>query len=347
MPAPFNPKRSSIASLHRAALNDVSRSFPALGYALRRGKNAGRQTRSTIPTGDGGFFVGISTQDAVTAVYGIVSAYQASQFSIPFPSTADQTPPVKPERFFGPEIVPGASCLSAGLVEVNFGPGGTQRNGPGNPVESLTGPYNAYRVLDFCNTTPDATGQPPPVTFFLTPIDDNFAAKYLRPNESGLASMVSEVFSPDANAFTNPNATWFAILWNFTTNSWDITNTSQGNAGGPGVPGFVMAYSVGVNAPEPCPTIPPLIAQDTYLLDPVSLEFVEAGFDSSGLSTQFGPGANGPGISQLIIGADTNSVACFTDDSTGPASYTFNFIDGKANADWLLKLKGSQAPPPH
>jgi hypothetical protein len=346
MPAPFDPTQDSLSSLHHAALTDVSSSYPALASAGRRGMSGTRQTQSTIPQGNPGFFVGITTKDAVTAIYSIISAYTTSEFSIPFPSTANQTPPVNPERVFGPEMVPGASCLSAGFVMVNFGPGGTQRNGPGNPVQSLTGPYNAYRVLDFCNPTPNAQGQPQPVTFFLTPIDATFVSKYVRPNESGLPSMVSEVFSPDRDAFTNQHATWNAILWNFTTNSWDITHTSQGNVGAPGVPGDVMAYSIGVNAPEVCPSIPPLIAQDTRLLDPVSREFVEAGFDSSNLSTRFEPGANIQGFSQIIIGAESNSKACFTADQTGPASYTFNFVPGKANADWILKQASAQPPSP-
>jgi hypothetical protein len=327
-------------------LTDVASSFPQLASAGRRAQGASRTTQSTIPTGDAGFFVGIATKDSVTAIYSIISAYGASQFSIPFPATANQTPPVKPERVFGPETVPGASCLSAGLVMVNFGPGGTQRNGAGNPVESLKGPYNAYRVLDFCNPTPNAQGQPQPVTFFLTPIDAAFLDKYVRPNESGLPSMVSEVFSTDTNAFTNANAKWEAILWNFTTKSWDVTRTSQGNVGGPGLAGFVAAYSIGVNAPEVCPTIPPLIAQDTYLLDPARRAFVEAGFDSSGLSTPILPGANPSNIAQIVIGADVNSRACFVADNTGPASYTFDFFPQKANADWILKQAAAAVPAP-
>lgn len=346
MPQPFNPRRDSLSALHRAALRDVSSTFPVLATLGRRqSKTATRRPSSTIPAGDNGFFAGIATQDAVTAIYSITSAYTASQFSIAFPASADQTPPVNPERVFGPEIDPGASCLLAGMVMVNFGPGGTQRNGAGNPVESLTGPYNAYRVIDLCNPTPNAQGQPQPATFFLTPIDDAFVAKYVRPNESGLPAMVSEVFSSNADAFTNASATWYAILWNFQSGAWDISRTSTGNVGGPGIPGDVMAYSSPVNAPEPCPAVPPLIAQDTWLLDPGSGVFVEAGFDESGLSTRETPAGADPAFAQFFNGGP-DSTACFSADQTGPASLTFDFIPGKANADWILKQAAAQPPAP-
>jgi hypothetical protein len=150
----------------------------------------------------------------------------------------------------------------------------------------------------------------------------------------------AEVFSENDDAFTNPHAIWYAILWNFKTNDWDITNTSRGNVGGPGIPGDVLAYAVGVNLPEVCPTIPPLIAQDINILDPSSEQFVEPGRGENGrLSFALPAGDNDPFFGK-------NSSACFTCDSTGQASYTFNFIPGKGRADWLLKQAAAAEPAP-
>jgi hypothetical protein len=342
MPAPFDPSSDSMASLDVTALAALRSTDAGPLSSILRPNVALRSAQSTIQVGDPGFYLGLGVKSTVTAIYAIISAYTPSRFSIPFPPSGGSTAPVKiVERVFGPEIEPLASCLVAGFVMANFGPGGTQRNGPGNPLQSLVGPYNAFRVLDLCNTVSTPAGPVP--TFYLTPIDANFSARYVRPNESGLPSVVTEVFSSNRDAYTNPNATWYTILWNFQTKRWNVMNTSHGNQAAPGFAGDVLTYTFpGVtNLPELCPTIPPLIAQDIHLLDPSTRKFVEPGFGVDDLANPIGPGTIDP-----AGGGSPNSTACFKADPTGPASFSFAFLPGKQWADWELKQAPAGEPTP-
>lgn len=340
MPAPFDPSSDSLATLDVTPLAALHSTDAGPLSSTMRPEAALRSPQSTIQAGDPGFYVGLGVKNAVTAIYAIVSAYTPSQFSIPFPPSGGTTAPVSSvERVFGPEIEPLASCLTAGLVMANFGPGGTQRNGPGNPLQSLVGAYNAFRVLDLCNTVSTPAGPVP--TFYLTPIDGSFTTRYVRPNESGLPSLVTEVFSSNRDAYTNPHAAWYAILWNFETKRWNVMNTSRGNQAAPGFAGDVLSYAAPGNLPELCPTLPPLIVQDIHVLDPSTRRFVEPGFGGENLTNPIGPGTIDP-----AGGGAPNSTACFKPDATGPASFSFAFLPGKRWADWELKAAPAPEPAP-
>lgn len=320
---------ADILRLRTSARPNVAASFPSLGTISHLDRTRSLHSLSTIAPGDVGFTVGDATDPASTATFAVMTAYTTAQYALPYPPSGKTTPPAKPvERFFGPEIAPGTSCLAAGILYANFGPGGTQRNGPGNPVETIVGPYNAFRVLDLCN----AVTSPVP-TFFLTPIDDAFVSAYVRSNERGLPSLVSEIFSPDPAGSTN--ARWFAVLYNFDEERWDVVMRSQGTT--PiASPGEAVAYSGTRNLPQVCPNLPAIVARKIAIFDTATGRFHKA--DASNSQRVI------PGIGIDPFSGKVSSNACFVADATGPASLSLSFSHPNDNSAWILRGTGATEP---
>lgn len=324
---PFEPT-SSADTLRSVARPNVAAAYPSLGLSEHVRSSGGLSALSTIVKGDAGFEVGDATAPASTATFAVMTAYATSQYALPYPPSGKTTAPAKPvERFFGPEISPGTSCLAMGVLYANFGPGGTQRNGPGDPVETQVGPYNALRVLDFCNVPPNQ-----PATFYLTPLDDRFLATYVRSNEHGLPSLVGEIASPDPAGSTN--ARWYALLYNFEEERWDVVLKTRGT-NPVNAPGEAVAYSGSRNLPQVCPNLPAIVARKISIYDASERRFRKA--DASNSIRIF------PGVGIDPLAGITTSAACFTADATGPANLAFSFLNPNNNAAW--ELTGTSAFP--
>lgn len=324
--APFMP--TDTTSLQTTSLPNVAASFPSLSGVRGASGGASRAPQSTINSGDMGFDAGDITDPRSTATFAVMTAYTTSQYTLPFPPSGSPTAPALPERFIGPEIEPGTSCLLEGILYANFGPGGPERNGAGDPIQNIAGPYNAFRVIDICDFPPSQGA-----TYYLTPITSAFAEKYVRPNGYGLPSVVSEVYSPEPVG--TANAKWFALLFNFESARWDVMLKSRGTI--PVGPGDAMAYPGTQNLPEVCPSLPPIVAEDILIYDAKSGQFHKANQTNT---TRVFPGSTTdpfrPGM--------TTSNACFVADKTGPASLTFSFVPGTQNADWVIKSAAAQLP---
>lgn len=306
----------------------MAASFPQLGGSRRAVGGRSRTPQSTIPAGDIGFTAGDDTDPNSTATFAVMTAYTTAQYVLPYPPSGSPTAPALPERFIGPEIEPGTSCLLEGILYANFGPGGPERNGAGDPIQTVVGPYNAFRVVDICNFPADQGA-----TYYLTPLDGAFVASYVRPNGYGLPSVVSEVYSPEPPGTTN--AHWYALLFNFTSEHWDVMLSSQGTV--PAFAGDAMAYPGTENQPETCPSLPTIVAEDIFIYDNKNSRFRKANQTNT---TRVFPGST---TDPFFPGVRTSD-ACFVADSTGPASLTFSFVQGTQNGDWVLKSATAPFP---
>ena len=249
----------------------------------RRGSTVGANDKEIVGTfiSAGGPYLGIA---------GIFSAYSPPQLALPNSSGSGNN------QLFAPLVIPpDHGCLVPASYYYNFG----------------AGPQAAFMVSDFCAF--DVRG---PLTALFTPMNSTFLANYVRNNANGVPSYEAVSFSP-----TPPSdvATWYVILWNFTTSKWDIITSSGGNRPrGEGGAFFASNF-----LPGPCPALPTIETLNLALANNSGDYELVTPTMSTTTSRILGP----PGFADVVD-------SCFIADQAGPPSYNFNVIT--PNSTWTV-----------
>jgi hypothetical protein len=299
--APFDPAVAPESLRQTRLVNDATRK--PMRFDTRHAQL--RSTRSPLSsvvanvdadTEHGADGIWLDAGGSYRALYAVHTVYPPAEVHLPLPAgaTGQQT-------LFAPTThMPNGACLENGNAYYTY-----------NGV--LVG---QFYVFDFCMN--------PPTYAFLTALDDNFFAEYVRYVNRDKKTGEKEVLpyyitqivaSNKASQPLGPRTTWTAMLYNHTTKSWDRVYSNVGSTGASlgGWSIFENYFVVG-----PCPRIGPKFSIDALKLyngDTHRWEFAAPQMTET--TTSVNPFAQSN---------------CFQDDATGLASYGFALKD--PNYEW-------------
>jgi hypothetical protein len=225
-----------------------------------------------------------------TGIYAQHTAYAAAAFPMSYPSGASGN-----QELFAPlTLPPNQGCLSSGTVALST-------STPGNL-------YTYFVVFDYC-------GANAPQLVAGEQIDNTFRSNYLFTNQQGLPIYATLSFTTDA--VPTASSTWYMLLYNFSSGSWNLVYQDTG------LSGTTYGYSVfeSTYQPGPCPGGLPVIAADY-------LQLYSAG---TGTFETVAPTMSGTTSSVIN---PSSSTPCFLADSSGPATNTFTVVN--PNSYWTV-----------
>ncbi|PZR58974.1 MAG: hypothetical protein DLM50_02180, partial [Candidatus Meridianibacter frigidus] len=234
-----------------------------------------------------------------TGIYAQHTAYSATAFPLSYPSGGSGS-----QELFAPLTrPPNGGCLSSATVALNSGGGHN---------------YTFFVVFDYC-------GAGAPKLVAGAQIDDPndpthlFKNNYLVTNNHGLPIYATLSFTTDA--VPTASSTWYMLLYNFKTNTYNLVSQATGTSG------TSYGYSVYESAflPGPCPSGLRRIAADY-------LQLYSAG---TGHFTPVTPTMSG--TTSVVINP-SSATPCFNADSSGPATDTFAMIN--PNGYWNVTTHG-------
>jgi hypothetical protein len=287
---PLPPTRAEIATLPRAhfAMSPmVSRiSSPTLPASMRNAQS-GISPNSSNP-GDaeivgtvvygGGSYTGMYTEN---------TAYSADQYPLAYPAGATGA-----QELFAPLSRPtNGGCFSPSTVALNTG----------------TQVYSFFVVFDYCNGPPRAA--------LAAQIDANFKQYYVAANANNLP--VYKVLSITLDATPGPTSTWYLLLWNYVSQSWNIALTEAGQSS------TTFGYSVWESLYQS--------GACSGVLPPSGTENMALWNGTTHAYESVTPTMLNTTSVVVIAGAQS----CFNDDGTGTATDAF-FVDAPNNT-WLVE----------
>ena len=283
LPRPFNPERP-LSELGRIRVqNQIAGSPVNNARTMQRFARAPANDHES----EGVFLFGDAPP--YNALFGTQTAYEAQQQPVPFPAGASGD-----EQIFVPTMHPAwGSCLENSSFYISTASGETAH----------------FTVFNFCES---------PASFvFDAIIDREFLKDYVRIDEQGLPSYVSEIFTPDIQP--SATSTWYSLLYNFRHRRYDIVVSAPSN-------GLFQADAFGWSIAEPyaaegtCPRIAPALVTNLSTYNTGTGEWDAVSDNMAGGAYSF-------------IGLQAGSPnSCFVGDSGGAASLDFTLL--VPNSDW-------------
>jgi hypothetical protein len=301
VPQPFDPS-SPIPSLGRTPLKPLTTRFEIpREFFLRRGSVA------TAPPGDheadGTFMFADAQSDPppYNAIFSTQTAYEALQNPIPYPAGATGA-----ETIFVPTThMAWGSCLE----------NGTQYQDASPP----NGTTSSFYVFDFCTN--------PAIFLAWYNVDSTFMSNYVRylnrgPKSVTAQAYVVESFTPDRHP--NAKSTWYSVLYNFNTHSYDVMGSDKRHKGVPFSHGsFGWSIAEPYAAAGPCPQIAPAV------LDKLELH------DTKGSAWKPVTSTLAAGAYSYIGEEGGSSNSCFNGSPSGSATLLFSLLE--PNYSWTTE----------